>query len=340
MNILSCMITDKPRDFKHHWKCRDIDLSHHFFADDVLLFSHGDKSSINHIMTSLAQFSDISGLSPNIHKSNVYFCNCKSSVITWFDNEFNIPHGCLPAKFLGVPLISSRLSINMCRPLIQNLTNRILSWTTFTLSFAGRVQLVKSVLFCMQAFWTNHFNIPVGVHRIIKSLFTRFLWKGNTNSNGGAKVAWKFLCLPKEEGGLGLKDSREWNKAQMLFHLCKIINKADSLWANWVNLTLLKKSFFWTMRIPKDCSGLWNCILKLRPLALQFIRYNLGNGINTNFWFHPWWQHQKFNRVDITAIIQASNLPSTTTAHQFISSGLWNLSLLGNENVHPILRDW
>ncbi|KAL8109505.1 hypothetical protein AgCh_025564 [Apium graveolens] len=62
--------------------------------------------------------------------------------------------------------------------------------------------LIKVVLNSIQAFSTNHFLLPKGVHRHIRKLLTRFLWKGDTKKKGGAKVSWQKLCLPKYEGGL------------------------------------------------------------------------------------------------------------------------------------------
>lgn len=43
MNILSGLLAQKTSDFKHYWKCKELQLSHLFITDDVLLFSHGDK---------------------------------------------------------------------------------------------------------------------------------------------------------------------------------------------------------------------------------------------------------------------------------------------------------
>ena len=42
----------------------------------------------------------------------------------------------------------------------------------------------------------------------------------------GAKVAWENVCLPKREGGLGIKDVDSWNKAatlKHLWHLCQAL---------------------------------------------------------------------------------------------------------------------
>lgn len=106
MNVLSCVLAKVPRDFLFHWKCKDLKLTHLFYADYVLLFAHCDQNSIKHIMQSVALFSRLSGHVPNAHKSTVFFCNSKPETISWFNSSYNVPHGELPVRFLGVPLIS------------------------------------------------------------------------------------------------------------------------------------------------------------------------------------------------------------------------------------------
>lgn len=188
MNILSCLLNHTPANFKFHWRCKELKINHLFFADDVLFFSHGSKASVQHIMDSIALFSDWSGLVPSITKSTSFVCNCDSDFLAWFDS-LCIPRATLPVKFLGVPLISFQLSVNDCMPLINKITNRMHSWATLLLSLAGRVLLIKSVLNAIEAFWCNHFLLPATVHATVQSLLTRFLWKGNINHKGGAKIA-------------------------------------------------------------------------------------------------------------------------------------------------------
>ncbi|XP_074346233.1 uncharacterized protein LOC141685005 [Apium graveolens] len=148
-------------------------------------------------------------LAPNAHKSSVFFSNCKEDVVCWFDDAFRIPHGCLPISFLGVPLISSKLCIDDCLPLIDKLTTRMNLWTTLFLSLAGRVQLIRAVLCSIEAYWTNHFILLRAVHKHMQQLMTRFLWKGDPSKVGGAKVCWSDICLPKDEGGLGIRNPEE-----------------------------------------------------------------------------------------------------------------------------------
>jgi hypothetical protein len=71
--------------------------------------------------------------------------------------------GKLPVRYLGVHLISSRLSAADCRMLIEKITSRIDSWTSKNLSFAGRLQLLSSAPFSLQVYWTGMFILPKGI---------------------------------------------------------------------------------------------------------------------------------------------------------------------------------
>lgn len=106
-----------------------MDLSPYFFVDDVLFFSHGDQTSVIHIMNCIVKYSKLSGLKPSVQKSSSFFCNCSRKFTAWFDSTYYISHGELPVRFLGVPLISSQLCVNDCMGLVEKITARINSWT-------------------------------------------------------------------------------------------------------------------------------------------------------------------------------------------------------------------
>ncbi|XP_074337140.1 uncharacterized protein LOC141674313 [Apium graveolens] len=309
MNILSCLLTKTPVGYKHHWRCKDLNISHLFFADDVLLFARGCKDSVSHIMDNLAVFSIWSGLKPSVHKSTSFLCNCDSEFAAWFDSTYSIPRGSLPVKFLGVPLIASQLCINDCVPL---------------------------------GFWCSHFILPSVLHRNIQSMLTKFLWKGNINQKGGAKVAWDDICLPKEEGGLGLKNMVHWNKARMIHHLLKVIIKSPTLWATWVNRTVLKHKYFWIIKVPTDCSWIWRKILNLRNVAIQYISYHIVTGDSLSLWFDPWWKSFCLANSISTPIINQCSLPHTATVASVTHSGQW-LFPRPSMRIHhaaPLLTAW
>ncbi|KAH1243657.1 putative ribonuclease H protein [Glycine max] len=59
----------------------------------------------------------------------------------------------------------------------------------------------------------------------------RFLWGGGLDQNKIAWVSWKSICLPKEEGGLGIKDINQFNLALLGKWLWNLMQNKGELWA-------------------------------------------------------------------------------------------------------------
>ena len=100
-------------------------------------------------------------------------------------------------RYLGVPLISTKLTASNCKPLVDRILSRVSSWTARFLSFAGRLQLIKSVLYGIQSFWNGLFILPKAITRHIEQILRQFLWKGPQLGTGGAKVSWEDLSPNK-----------------------------------------------------------------------------------------------------------------------------------------------
>ncbi|KAL0455538.1 UNVERIFIED_CONTAM: hypothetical protein Slati_0893000 [Sesamum latifolium] len=66
------------------------------------------------------------------------------------------------------------------------------------LSFAGRVQLIKSVLSALQVYWAMAFILPKHVIKEVEKRLRNFLWKGST-AVGYAKVSWKQPPITNRE---------------------------------------------------------------------------------------------------------------------------------------------
>ncbi|KAL0284499.1 UNVERIFIED_CONTAM: Retrovirus-related Pol polyprotein from type-2 retrotransposable element R2DM [Sesamum radiatum] len=89
--------------------------------------------------------------------------------------------GHLPLRYLGLPLLASRLTIADCQPILRKIDDRIKGWEGIMLSFAGRVQLIKSVLSALQVYWAMAFILPKHIIKEIEKRLRRFLWKGSTD---------------------------------------------------------------------------------------------------------------------------------------------------------------
>ncbi|GJW23351.1 putative reverse transcriptase domain, reverse transcriptase zinc-binding domain protein [Tanacetum coccineum] len=163
MEVLTLMLRQKFSDsdsFTYHHHCSDLNIINLCFADDLFLFAHGDVNSARVIMEALDEFKYASGLVPSLPKSTAYFCNVLNYVKLDILNVLPFEEGKLPVKYLGVPLVSSRLIYRDCKELVENVKSKINDWKNKFLSFAGRVQLVQSVLASMHIYWASVFMIP------------------------------------------------------------------------------------------------------------------------------------------------------------------------------------
>jgi len=223
--------------FNYHPKCKTVKLNHLFFADDLLIFSAANCNLVLAIIGVLDESENLSSLKANPSKSSIFLAGVsledKQDILALLQTSERT----LPVRYLGVPLITKRLTASDCENLVAWITTRIESWLVRNLSFAGRLQLLSSVLLSLQVYW-KVFILPNKIIKLIEQKFNRFLlggW-GLRNSKAHAKVVWDKLCAPKQEGGLGIKRIEVWNKTSMLNHIWNIFTKASSLWVAWIEL--------------------------------------------------------------------------------------------------------
>ncbi|GJV94910.1 hypothetical protein Tco_1546487 [Tanacetum coccineum] len=205
-------------------------------ADDLFIFTRGEVESAHIIMESLDEFQKSSGLVPSIPKSTIYFCNVQNHIKLDILNIMPFAEGELPVKYIGVLLISSRLLNRDCKILVEKFANWIGDWKNKSLLFAGRLQLCKSVLSSMQVYWVAVLVIPIGIIQEIQQLMRGFLWCNGELKHGKANVAWDVICLPKWEGGLGIRSLEIFNIALMTTHIWNIVTNKESLWVRWIHI--------------------------------------------------------------------------------------------------------
>lgn len=215
MNCLSLMLNKAARNgvFGYHAKCQRTALTHLYIADDLLIFYDGSTSSVNAILDILKDFELRSGLAISVVKTSLFAAGIKPHELIQIKTSTGLSEGTLPVRYLGVPLCTKKLTLTNCAPLLQCIKSKLHSWTVRTLSFAGRLQLLSTVIAGIVNLWSCAYILPKACIDEIDSLSSRFLWKGKTDGPNSAKVAWDSVTKPKVEGGLGLRNLSYWNMA-------------------------------------------------------------------------------------------------------------------------------
>lgn len=195
------------------------------FADDLMIFTRGDKNSVSIISQTLKQFGLVSGLHCNPKKSKIFAAGITQENFLELQQLSQFSPREFPMKYLGLPLVHGKTKCSLFSPLHESISNRLKDWSTGYISYAGRVELITAVIQGVEAFWLQVFPMPSTIiDRIIK-MCRNFFWAG-----GRAKVAWTDVCKPKSERGLGLRNYTVWNKALLLKLFWDIMNEKNILW--------------------------------------------------------------------------------------------------------------
>ncbi|XP_075076894.1 uncharacterized protein LOC142163500 [Nicotiana tabacum] len=243
-------------NFNFHSKCAKLQVIHICFADDLLMCCRADEVSIKLMMRVFDHFSKVSGLQANLEKSSLYIAGVPMEFKDRILAELQLSAGSIPFKYLGVPLSSRKITIHRCMPLVEKIVERIRSWTSKFLSYAGRLQLIKSVLFEMQTYWAQIFLIPKKIIKLVNGICKNYLWTGSHENTHRAPITWETLCKSKAAGGLNIINYERWNKVALTKLLWAIMAKKDKLWIRWIHCHYMKQNDINTMEVPKQASWL------------------------------------------------------------------------------------
>lgn len=328
MNYLSLMLNQSAEDnkIKYHPKCNAMKLTHLSFADDLLIFIDGSIESVQSVLQVLREFEMRSGLAVSFQKTSFYSSGLTDQETDTIKASTGMSHGELPFRYLGVPLNSRKLSLPNCQPLIQQVKARLSSWSVKTLSFSGRLLLIKTVISGINTFWCSAFLLPKACICKINSMCNQFLWHGTLEGSHSTRVAWTTVTLTKAQGGLGIKDLQTWNTACCMRLIWMLFFREDSVWVSWFKEVILNGSVhnYWTVKPSQACSWLVNKLIKMRPLMFPLIKMKVENGRSALFWHHNW-----APQGCIEALKASSNsrlgIPHRATVASLCRNGNWCL---------------
>ncbi|XP_058080640.1 uncharacterized protein LOC131228795 [Magnolia sinica] len=181
-------------------------VSHLLFADDTLLFLNGGICSIRATKQFLERYQQVSGQKVNIQKS--FFIHSEvmaPSQTASIRRELGMRASVDGFTYLGVPISVGHWKKDAFQRIVDVVATRISGWKARLLSMAGRLILVNHVLTSIPVHTITATHVPVYVIHKLESLFANFIWGW---AEGKKKLHWRSwaeICVPKEEGGLGIR---------------------------------------------------------------------------------------------------------------------------------------
>ncbi|GJZ12297.1 RNA-directed DNA polymerase, eukaryota, reverse transcriptase zinc-binding domain protein [Tanacetum coccineum] len=210
--------------------------------DDLLVLCKGNRESIEVIKKSLDEFSQVSGLIPNLSKSIIFFESINERDKIDLLQVLPFKCGKLPVRYLGVPLLAKKLGVSDCKVLCDKVEEIINNWRNKTLSYAGRIQLIAYVLSSMQQYWALVYLLPATVIHDLEKLFKRFLWNAGDSAKAKLESHGKWDRIRDHvwyEIGNGNNVSMWYDKWCIDGPLSSVISRRDIYDARTVNLDKL-----------------------------------------------------------------------------------------------------
>lgn len=154
-----------------HPRCRKTGITHLVFVDDLMVSTNGMLFSVSSLSSTII----CSGLTESWILELVVASGFKQ--------------GTLPIRYLGIPLISSRLKVSYNLSIIEPMIAQTKSWASKSLSFIRHLQLIGSVFHSLVNYWFQHFILPKKVIKQIQQIWRAFLLKGVATHSSGARIS-------------------------------------------------------------------------------------------------------------------------------------------------------
>jgi hypothetical protein len=273
------------------------------FADDTILIGEGIQDNLWTLKILLRSFELVSGLKINFVKSKLYGINIESRLLEAGAAFLSCRSDVIPFKFLGVSVGANPRRRETWKPVVESMSKRLNLWKSRQLSLGGRITLINSVLSSIPLYYFSFYKAPVCVLKSLVSLQRNFLWGGGTEIKKVSWVSWDQICLPKDQGGLGVKNLEMFNRALLSKWLWRCLSESDVAWADLIRYRygpLHSKILTDTSPlVNKNDSLWWRDLLSIGTVGgVDWFRSNVrscvGNGCNIGFWKFIWCGPQSF----------------------------------------------
>ncbi|WVZ67862.1 hypothetical protein U9M48_016884 [Paspalum notatum var. saurae] len=158
----------------------------------------------------------------------------------------------------------------MFNVLLYSRRTKLSSWKGKLLSYGGRLVLINSVLSSLAIY-----------------MISGFFWQGDNHRKKYRLTKWGLLCLPNDQGGLGILNLEAQNTCLLSKWLYKLINE-DGIWQQLFRKKYLKNKtigeFFWK---PGD-SHFWSGLMKVKDQFMDLSTSQVHNGLQIRFWEDKW----------------------------------------------------
>lgn len=256
----------------------------------------------------LKKYESLSGQMINFGKSDIVFSpNTSVSERNQICEVLGVNEKPRPGKYLGMPMFVGRSKKEAFGFISDKIQGKLQAWCNKELSKAGKLTLIKSSAQTTPNFWMSLFLIPESICDEIERKMNGFLWGGGANGRGVKWITWKRLCVPKEFGGLGLKELKKFNMAMLAKQGWRLLTEANPLVSAVMKAKYYSGTDLLHAELGQNPSYVWRGIFAALDAVRTGARRKIGNGESTMVWSVPWLPDEENGYVSTTAYSQLNS---------------------------------
>ncbi|XP_071713115.1 uncharacterized protein [Rutidosis leptorrhynchoides] len=238
-----------------------------------------------------------SGLKVNLQKSCLYGVGVSSAEVDVLARLMGCQAGKFPFIYLGLPIGAKMKKLCDWAPVIDKFKKKLSEWKMKTLSYGGRLTLLKSVLSSLPLYYFSLFRAPPCVLKILESVRRNFFWGGDLSGSKISWVKWDNTLLPYGSGGLNIGSLKSKNLALLGKWWWRFKTETNCFWTKFIRsiygIDGCLRSGNGFAHI--STSGTWRNIIlagsKIEMAQIPFLqsfKKSIGDGRSTLFWKDVW----------------------------------------------------
>ncbi|GJX75160.1 putative RNA-directed DNA polymerase, partial [Tanacetum coccineum] len=241
-------------------------ISHLQFADDAIIMGDWSQINVKNLSRILTCFHLASGLKINFNKSKLFGIGVTDNKLSCLASSICCQPSHFPCTYLGLPIGANMSRSANWSPLIDRFHKRLSMWKSKTLSFGGRLTLIKSVLGSLGVYFFSTFKAPKD--KVIAPLY---------------------------QGGLNIGSLKISNQGMLTKWWWRFNTESTSLWCNVIRLIHGPQGGLHNASAIRSKTGPWFQIAKLNGELYELgidihslFKLKIGNGQSTRFWTDKW----------------------------------------------------
>ena len=193
------------------------------------------------------------------------------------------------------------------------------------MSLAARLTLTTASLSSLPTYTMSLFLLADGTHADVDKHLARIFWEGVGDKRKHHWVNWPTVCRPKQQGGLGVINTKLFNIALMAKWIWRLFtdNNSQSLWAKLLQAKYQGLDGF-LLSNPAYDSQFWHNLHKIVDAFKLGAKFKLGNDNRILFW-SDWWTGPSPIKQRSPRLFDMCSSPNLLVAQALTQDG-WRIS--------------